>query len=555
MKRLLLAGIVSLLLLAGVLILASVFVDTSSTADMRLVRGRGLLSDENYLGALEAFREVVASRPDDREAHSYLGLTYLRLHLYQSAIREFERAKGWSSRRAHPWTGLAHAYLGLDEPARALEHAERAASLDENAVEAWTVLGWTHWVQKNYGKAEEAGLKTLELDPRNLDATELLLRVYFDQNDPEQFEVLRNRVSEWTRPLEDLVVAFFVRQGRFARAHEEKLRQQRAALERSTLETELAIERDPAQGRLYPPLVRNLVAVGRAGDAIHYARLYRGGASLNFEIAKALDMDNRRGEATQYYRRASDELLHKLSAEVALAVLTGDIRRWEEAFRAERVEKDYWILRHLEDIAETAPPRVRAFIWRYAGIYDAHFYNKAVEDALEALELDRADLNALITTAVAYHRLGNIYDARRYLEMARDQYPRHAEPLRRLAVLGLGDTRPEESLELLEESLELDPGHAGTLYNIGWIHDQLGDARRAAAFYERAIRASALSFEAMNNLALIYGEAGQQDRAYRLLLRAIETDPASEAGYFNLGNYYWRQRGLEACARAVRSRP
>ena len=48
----------------------------------------------------------------------------------------------------------------------------------------------------------------------------------------------------------------------------------------------------------------------------------------------------RKDEAIQAYQRASSALIHKLSAQVALATITGDIKHWEEAFRAERIEQD-----------------------------------------------------------------------------------------------------------------------------------------------------------------------------------------------------------------------
>ena len=53
---------------------------------------------------------------------------------------------------------------------------------------------------------------------------------------------------------------------------------------------------------------------------------------------------------------------------------------------------------------------------------------------------------------------------------------------------------------------------------------------------------SPLTFEAMNNLALIYSNSHQPDRALPLLEQAMRTDPENEAVYANAANYYVHQR-------------
>ena len=62
------------------------------------------------------------------------------------------------------------------------------------------------------------------------------------------------------------------------------------------------------------------------------------------------------------------------------------------------------------------------------------------------------------------------------------------------------------------------------------------------SLYLRAIDASPLSFEAMNNLAVTYGEEGQPERAQALLEKAIKSDPENEVAYFNLASYHVRRR-------------
>ena len=63
------------------------------------------------------------------------------------------------------------------------------------------------------------------------------------------------------------------------------------------------------------------------------------------------------------------------------------------------------------------------------------------------------------------------------------------------------------------------PPIASYLYNYGWILDQQDRRAEAAVYYERAIASSPLSFEAMNNLALIEAARGRSARALALLNR------------------------------------
>src|SRR5204863_2518371 len=145
---------------------------------------------------------------------------------------------------------------------------------------------------------------------------------------------------------------------------------------------------------------------GRHEEAIATARTYKGPAALDLELGKAYWITGHKDESIDAYRRASASLVHKLSAEVALAAITGDIKHWEEAYRAERVEQDYFILARLEDVLPKAGSLVRSFAYRYLGIYEPSFYNLAAQEALKVLDEDPKNFDALMTISTAYQRIG-----------------------------------------------------------------------------------------------------------------------------------------------------
>lgn len=517
-------------------------IQTPSPTDYRLARGRSLLNAENYLEALETVRSLPETQHAQPDVHTLLGTAYLRLHLYQAAIKEFENAERQGSRRADPWIGLASSYIELGDGKRALDEANHATTVDPKSADAWIMLGRAQWLQQNFPEAEKAALKAQELEPDHPVISDLLMHVYFDQENPEKFQAAFDRISRPSKSVQDLAVRFFVRQGSWLKAYETKTRFERAVVQRAILESELALNREPARMDLYPALIRNLVKDGRYSDAIAAAQRYKGQIPVDLELGKAYWMTGQKEAAIRSFEKASAALVHKLSAEVALAVLTGDIRHWREAYKAERIETDHFILGKLEAPLQSAPPMVRAFAFRYAGIYDSYQYNRAVEHALKVLEEDSKNFDALLTVSTSYHRLGKVKEATRYVEETAELYPNSAESWSRLASLAIEGKDPNKTMNLMVKAVQLEPRHSGNLYNLGWLFDQLGDVPRAIDLYERAIQASPLSFEAMNNLALIYEQTGRPERAFDLLARAIRVDPEIEVGYFNLGNHYVRQR-------------
>jgi tetratricopeptide (TPR) repeat protein len=536
-------------------------VDQPTPTDYQMARGRSQFFTENYLAALQTLRDLPNSEKYGSDRHSYLGAAYLKLHLYQAAITEFEQAIKTQPGRSDPWIGLASSYIQLGDAGKAVDQARRATEIEKSSVEAWLALGRAYWQQRNFEQAEQAALKARDLDATHPSITELLLRIYFDQNNAGKFQAELDRTSKPAKPIQDLAIRFFVRQGQFSRAYDWKIRYERQALDRAVLETELNLKRDPSRTDLIPLLVKNLVKTGRYEDAVAAAKGYPGPVALDLELGKAYWLTGRRDEAIDAYRRASSGLVHKLSAEVALAAITGDLQHWQNAYSAERVEQDYFVLARVEDVLAKAAPNVRALAYRYAGIYEPSFYNNAAQEALTVLNNDPKNFEALMTIATAYHRLGRIEDATRYLELARDFYPAKGEPASRLASVNLLLPKPDSDkiLQLMETAATLDPRNAGYLYNLGWAYDQLGDTGKATGLYERAIKASPLTFEAMNNLALIYSAAGQHDRALPLLEQAMRTDPENEGVYVNAANYYARRRdwkeALEHYERALQINP
>jgi tetratricopeptide (TPR) repeat protein len=473
--------------------------------------------------------------------HSNQGVALMRQHLYHAAIDEFEAAIRQSPGTLDAWVGLSAIYIRLGDAPKALERAAKAVTLARDSADVQLMFGRAHWLARNLNDAEGAALKVDELDPSNLHAAELLLRIYLERGDDAKFREVLDRTENPTRPIQDLAVQFAVRQGEFRRAYELRNSFDRSDLESQTLRARLALKREPSRLEIYPELVRNLVRLGRHEEAIAAHRQYRGTTPLDMEIGKAYWLAGNREEAIRAYTRASSGA-HKLSAEVALAAITSDRQHWIEAFRAEWVERDYFVLAQLEDLLKSATPLEKALIYRYAGLFDQELFNLAAENARSVLESEPDQFDALMTLGTAYSRLGRVDDAVRYIQQGADTHPERAEVWSRLGQMALtkGDLATAE--QSLRRAAHADPPNASFIYNYGWILDQQDRDAEAATYYGRAIAASPLSYEAMNNLALVEEARGNSARALILLNRAVASNPENEGTFINRGNYHAARR-------------
>ena len=546
MRRYVLALFLPVLVIGSIGFASFVSSDRPSRLDYRLSRGRAMLDGENYLPALVIFKRTVEANPEHVVARTLLGIAQLRMHLYQSAIETFEEAGELDRGEAGPAIGLAHARLALGEVSASIDDATHATEVEPQAGEAWIVLAQARWMDRSYGNAERAALEARELVPDSPQSLEALLHIYMDSDKPEKFEALIDDVPDGNRSLQNLVVSFLVRQGEFARAWQHRMRFDRRRTELAILEAELALDRGADESNLVPKLIRDLVRAGHYERAIEYIPRSTGPEPIDMEVGKAYWMLGDVARAVPRFEAASRRGIHKLSAEVALAIITGDMSHWREAFRAEHVQKDHLVLGQLDELSSQAPASVKPLIWRYAGIYEPYFYNRAVEDGTLLTGPESDDLDILLTMVTAYQRLGRLDEVGRYLTRAREFYPSAAEPASRLAKLAIQKGESGEVLGLMERAVSLEPSNPGYLYDLGWLYDEMSEEDLAVRLYRQAIAASELSFEAMNNLALIYSERGQEDDARDLLERAIAVDPRSEAAYFNLARYYGNRKEWKA---------
>jgi DNA-directed RNA polymerase subunit alpha len=82
-----------------------------------------------------------------------------------------------------------------------------------------------------------------------------------------------------------------------------------------------------------------------------------------------------------------------------------------------------------------------------------------------------------------------------------------------------------EAVENYEKALELAPNHQQALFHLAYQHDLAGDEEAAIEYYKQIAAGSRVSVSAMLNLAVLYEDAGQYDKASQAVDKVLEAYP------------------------------
>ncbi len=110
----------------------------------------------------------------------------------------------------------------------------------------------------------------------------------------------------------------------------------------------------------------------------------------------------------------------------------------------------------------------------------------------------------------------------------------HPDWYYRVGCVCLKTSRFEEAREWFQAGLQLRPGDAKTLTNLGAALDRLGRREEAMAVYQRAAFLEDAPAAAFHNLGALYAEAGRTEEAIRAFSEAVRKAPDAE-GYCSLG--------------------
>jgi len=150
-------------------------------------------------------------------------------------------------------------------------------------------------------------------------------------------------------------------------------------------------------------------------------------------------------------------------------------------------------------------------------------HDESVQQARRAVELDPLSVTARATLGDAYWWAGDwqgtVEESLKLIEMSPDLAYAHYN-------LGYGyamQGQDEEAIAAFERSVQLDAGDPLNRVGLAWALARAGRRDAALAVVEEVPAEGAL----IKEIAIVYGELGDLDRAYEYLYRAAEEDPGS----------------------------
>lgn len=183
------------------------------------------LFQHGYLdAAAESFKQVIASKPDDAEAHYNLGTLYLRKNDLQQARVYLGQTVKLRADYPEAWNNLGMIAGQENRPDEAIQNFNRSLQLRPDYVTALLNLGNIYRRQGNIQESSRLLNRAVELEPENAEANYSLGMFHARQNDlARAVELLQKSIAlrpDYPDAINNLGV-LYVRQGKNAEAEEQ----------------------------------------------------------------------------------------------------------------------------------------------------------------------------------------------------------------------------------------------------------------------------------------------------------------------------------------------
>jgi Flp pilus assembly protein TadD len=166
-----------------------------------------LFESNRWDEAAETLRAAISLEPKDASAYADLASITKRLRRWEETTTAYRKAIDLDSanpryHRYYSWFLATCPEKTVRDPARAVEHAERAVQLDSKDLNCWSVLGVARYRVGEWKAAIEA-LDTVDRSSRGMPAvhTPILAMSYWQagQKDKAEFvlELARKMVGQW----------------------------------------------------------------------------------------------------------------------------------------------------------------------------------------------------------------------------------------------------------------------------------------------------------------------------------------------------------------------
>ena len=396
----------------------------SPDAGLNLTLGLLYLANRESAKAIEVLNELLEVEPRFSQALELLAQAHEARGEWVEAVAAYERAVTWSPRRARYRRQLANALVNAGQPERALEVLRELVRVRPDNSAGWYLLSDLELDLTNYGEAEAAARRLIELEPDGLRGAYVLSRVLGAQR---EYQAMADALEPAVRRAQELELAptqIASLLQRLSLAYVQ-LGDRDAAIEMLTK----ALDLTPSNLGLQVQLAQVLLDAGHLDEAAAVVSRAQQQNPDNLAFlrleARTLSARGEVSDAVAVLERAFSEHEDQPVAHVALASMYSEHDRVDDAVRVLRA-------------AETRFPESTVIAFQLGAVFERGRRYREAEGAFRrVLELDPEDATTL-------NYLG-------YMLAERGE-------------------RLDESIDLIQRALKLDPNNGGYLDSLGWAY-------------------------------------------------------------------------------------
>lgn len=187
-----------------------------------------------------------------------------------------------------------------------------------------------------------------------------------------------------------------------------------------------------------------------------------------------------------------------------------------------------WVLGRDEEairLLETArPARDRSYILGLCHLEQGN-PSKAVEPLKQALEADPSD--PLVSSACCEAKIlaGNLEEAESHVDRLHKKKDPDAEAWYLKGLLADVQGARDDAQAAYEKALEVEPGHAKSLFRMAYMTDLRGEDARALELYEQLRKMRPMHLNTVMNLGVLYEDRGDYERAVQCFQSVLDYFP------------------------------
>jgi len=210
----------------------------------------------------------------------------------------------------------------------------------------------------------------------------------------------------------------------------------------------------------------------------------------------------------------SEEVEENMSKTGGKAVLATGIGLFILGKAAEAVEK----LEKAKDCKEK-------FIYLGFALRRMYKFEEAIKNLHKSLDYGADTLNITLEKAATYRQAGDFEAVAKELKSCANFEKVSAEYHYQLGRFREAEGLYEEAMDNYETALELSPNHQRALFHLAYRCDLSGDEEAAIDYYKQIVSTGTVYVSALMNLAVLYEDAGQFDKACRCVDKVLQHHP------------------------------